>query len=167
MTHINDVERGLGQNSRATHRGAGSVVGGTNALQLDAGVGTGPRYWSPESGIYRVVLNGYKFDFHPRGDGKRGGTVEGRVMANGHDGGYEILRNDSGDFQMKVRIGTPEAPAADMNATLFIVGYEARVEGTLQGKSADPKATAKVAHESGRSFKVEFSGADLVWYPRD
>ena len=121
----------------------------------------------PESGIYRVVLNGYKFDFHPSGDPKRGGTIEGRITASGHDGVYEILRNDAGDFQMKVRIGTPEAPVADMNAMLYIIGNDARVEGTLQGKSADPKATAKVAHESARSFKVEFSGAELEWYPRD
>src|SRR5881227_2559063 len=103
MADISDAERGLGPNSRATSRGAGRVPGGANALPPDAGVRIGPRYWLPESGIYRVVLNGYKFDFHPSGDPKRGGTIEGRITASGHDGVYEILRNDAGDFQMKVR----------------------------------------------------------------
>ena len=158
-------DRGIPPGARATDPSS-AVQKGPQPTIVPAEPKTGPKYWLREKGMYRVVLNGYKFDFHPTGDGTKG-TVEGRYMASGHNGSYFITRNEAGSFQMSVKIGTSKQPTEDMDAILSIAGSEAKATGVIRGEAADPNKTARVNGNGteDKPFKVQFTDADLEWYP--
>jgi hypothetical protein len=168
VTDITNKERGLGPTTKMTNRGsspgtstdAGTVVSAGAAVQQ-------PRYWNSDGRVYRIVLNGYKFDFKPPAANQSTGSIEGRVMASGHNGSYALIKNEPGNFQIKVRIGTDKDPTADVNATLTVVGQSARIEGTLKGEAQKPEERFGVSELGSNHFELVGTKNSLEWLPRD
>lgn len=164
MAGINDDERAIGPNTRLIARS--SVPDGG---MLSGGASKTSGYWTPETQPHEVVFPNtfadYKFDFRPTLANSKRGAVEGHGITSGHNGTYEILRNEAEAFQMYVRLGTSKNPTEDMDATLSISGKEARVTGKLMGKNADP-AGGEVTGSGTESkpFRVKFPQQTLYWY---
>src|SRR5260221_10838248 len=167
MSDITDKERGLGNKERGVNRRA-------LGESPDAGVGraagtsaTGPMYWTTAEGrVYRIVLNGYKFDFHPS-KGSAAARVEGRWTASSHDGTYEILRNAPGDFQMRLRIGSDPNHTENVNATFTVSGQSASIEGSLNGERQDPASKFGVTQKGRERYELVAGKNSLEWFPRD
>src|SRR5262249_7801575 len=165
MAGIDDKERRIGPDARRIDRSsvpdAGTMTGGAK---------TPSRYWTPETKPHRVIFPqtlgpNYRFDFRSTAANSRRGTVHGQDFTSGHDGTYEIRRSDANMFQMYVRIGVPENPTKDMDATISISGTEATLSGKLKGQPANP-AKCPVTGDGTPSapFHVDFPDQPLEWY---
>jgi hypothetical protein len=148
--------------------------GSSSGTSTDAGtaVSTGAavrqaHYWNSDGRVYRIVLNGYKFDFKPPAQNQSTGSIEGRVMASGHNGSYTLMKNEPGNFKIKVRIGTDKDPTADVNATLTVVGQSARIEGTLKGEVQKSEERFGVSELGTNHFELVGATSTLEWLPRD
>ena len=94
----------------------------------------------------------------------------GIATATRHEDPREIfLRNDAAKIAdaSDVKIPLEKLPVEDMDAVLSIAGSDAKVSGVIQGKTPDPSVSARVNGNgtNDHPFRVEFSDADLEWYP--
>jgi hypothetical protein len=130
------------------------------------------KYWSKPGETRRVEVDGYKFDFHPKNGGGTKGEIEGRRLASGHDGVYEVSSQDKGSLEMKARFGSDDAHKSDLDVKLVIKDGQATVTGKVKDKDLGEKGVTAPVKGSGTEddpYSVTFQGTDgkdhsLVWH---
>lgn len=114
-----------------------SVLGGSP----DAGKKrTGPLYWPNPSEIRVVEIAGYEFEFEPNSPSS--GKIKGTWLAKGHNGTYQLSKNEPGLCVIKVNVGNDPTQTNDIDVTLTINDGMATLVGTIyKGKPEDERIT--------------------------
>jgi hypothetical protein len=134
--------------------------------------GVKPNYWTGQNQprTVRIGKTGgilFNFDFHPTGQGKSGKIDGPNIPFDGnHDGAYKIVKNDPGNLEMDVNIGTNDTQTNDMDVELLIRNGKATLTGKLAGQTKAKVLTENVKGMGTKAnpFKIEFPDYTLQWF---